>query len=114
MSSLTAIGNEMKRRLADVQKGYVEKALFGGLMLVLERRGERWRLALARTRTAPSQEEAAIVARDFGLPAGVEWQWLQKKNAKRKVTYYVAECTWVERNVKTSHSEKEGNNAHQN
>lgn len=107
--SLADIGKEMKRRLADVQKGYVEKALFGGLMLLLERRGETWRLALARTRTAPSQEEAAIVARDFGLPAGIEWAWRQKKNAKRKITYQVAECTWVERNITRA---EEGTNAH--
>lgn len=93
---LVAIGQEMKERLAGVQKGHVSRALFGGLILVLERRGQRWRLAVGRQTTAPSKVETEIVARDFGLPAGIQWNWTSRKNTKKKVTYQVAECEWQE------------------
>lgn len=101
---LVAIAEEMKQRLANVEKGHVVRHLFGGLMLVLERRGERWRLAIGRTASPPSKTEAGIVARDFGLPDGIEWSWTTKKNAARKLTYQVAECTWIEQQVEGSHA----------
>lgn len=93
---LVAIGREMKQRLTGVQKGYVTRVLFGGLTLVLERRGSRWRLAVGRITMPPSITETQTVARDFGLPAGIIWTWTIKKNQKKKVTYQVAECTWIE------------------
>ena len=93
---LVAIAQEMRSRLAGVEKGHVVRHLFGGLMLVLERRGRTWRLAIGRTASPPSKTEAGVVARDFGLPDGIEWNWTTKKNTKKKVTYQVAECTWIE------------------
>lgn len=99
---LVAIAEEMKQRLAKVEKGHVVRHLFGGLMLVLERRGERWRLAIGRVGTPPSKTEASVVARDFGLPDGLEWSWTTKRNATRKLTYQVAECTWIEQQAEES------------
>lgn len=93
---LVAIAEEMKKRLAGVEKGYVSRQLFGGLMLVLERRGRTWRLAIGRTKAPPSKQEAALVARDFGLPPAIEWSWTTRKNKKHQLTYQVAECTWIE------------------
>ena len=93
---LVAIAEEMRRRLANVEKGHVSRQLFGGLMLVLERRGRQWRLAIGRTKTPPSKQEAALVARDFGLPDTIEWGWTVRKNKQQKLTYQVAECRWVE------------------
>ncbi len=93
---LVAIATEMRRRLADVEKGHVSRQLFGGLMLVLERRGRTWRLAIGRTKTPPSKQETAVVARDFGLPPAIEWSWTTRKNKKSKLTYQVAECQWIE------------------
>lgn len=99
---LVAIAEEMKQRLANVEKGHVVRHLFGGLMLVLERRGERWRLAIGRTASPPSKTEAGVVARDFGLPDGIEWSWTTRKNTKRKLTYQVAEVTWIEQQAEGS------------
>lgn len=100
---LVAIAEEMKRRLAEVEKGHVVRHLFGGLMLVLERRGRTWRLAIGRIKAPPSKTEAEVIARDFGLPDGIKWNWATRKNTKHKLTYQVAECRWVE--------EVEGNRA---
>lgn len=93
---LVAIAEEMRRRLDDVEKGHVTRQLFGGLMLVLERRGRTYRLAIGRTKTAPGRQEAALVARDFGLPSAIEWNWTSRRNTKHKLTYQVAECQWIE------------------
>lgn len=99
---LVAIAEEMRRRLANVEKGHVSRQLFGGLMLVLERRGRTWRLAIGRTKAPPSKQEAALVARDFGLPSAIEWSWTTRKNTKHKLTYQVAECTWIEQQAEGS------------
>lgn len=93
---LVAIGKEMKQRLAGVQKGHVSRALFGGLILVLERRGTRWRLAVGRVHAPPSKVEAETVGRDFGVPVGSKWTWTIKPNRKKRITYQVAECEWQE------------------
>lgn len=95
--TLTSIGNDMRARLANVEKGYVSQALFGGLIVVLERRGTTWRLAIGRTSVAPSKTEAKTIARDFGLSEGLEWSWATRRNRKQRVTYQVAQCTWIER-----------------
>lgn len=50
---LVAIAEEMRRRLAGVDKGYTSRQLFGGLVLVLERRSRTWRLAIGRTKAPP-------------------------------------------------------------
>lgn len=97
MSVLAGIAAGMKLRLAPVRKGALTKVLFGGLILVLERRDETWRLAIGRTGAAPSKTEADLVGAAFGVPAGADWHWTTKKNTKRRITYQVAEVTWVER-----------------
>jgi hypothetical protein len=106
--TLSTIGQEMKERLAAVEKGHVTKALFGGLMIVLERRGRLWRLALGRTKTPLSITEAQVVAREFGLPAGIEWHWEIKRNQKQKMVYQVAECRWLEDDERASEDERGG------
>lgn len=103
---LVAIGQEMKGRLANVEKGALSRVLFGGLVIVLERKGELWRLAIGRITTPPSATEAATVARDFGVPTGIEWAWTIRRNQKKKAVYQVAECRWIEREVT---SEDRGN-----
>ena len=96
MTTLTNVGKDMKGKLANVEKGYVSRALFGGLVVVLERRGTQWRLAIGRTRSAPSITEVEVIERDFGLPVGVQWSWASRPNRKKKITYQVAETTWIE------------------
>ncbi|MCL4862956.1 MAG: hypothetical protein KJZ93_26335, partial [Caldilineaceae bacterium] len=100
---------QMRAALTPVQKGYIHRVLFGGLHVLLERRDERWRLAIARIGTVPSQTEAATVARDFGLPAGIEWSYGQKpvknvnvgRGRQPRLKYNLLECSWIEREPET-------------
>lgn len=96
-NTLGRMGKELRERLANVEKGYLRRALFGGLQVAMERRGEQWRVAIARVGRPPSKTEAEVIARDFNLPAGAEWQWSIKPNRKLRVTFHVAEITWIER-----------------
>lgn len=97
MSMLAGIAKGMKERLAVVQKGVITKPLFGGLIIVFERRNDTWRLAIGRTGAIPSKTEAELVGTAFGVPAGAEWQWAVRKNKMQRLTYQVAEVTWIER-----------------
>lgn len=94
--SLATIAQNMRRQLVDVERGYVSRTLFGGLVIVYERRGATWRLAIGREASPPSKTEAVTVARSFGAPVGIEWSWTTKKR-KPRGAWHVAECTWIER-----------------
>lgn len=108
MGALEQMAQRMRAQLEPVQKGYIHRVLFGGLHEQLERRDERWRLAIARIGTVPSQTEAATVARDFGLPAGIEWSYGQKpvkvnvgRGRQPRLRYNILECSWIEREPET-------------
>lgn len=96
MDKLQNIAADMKGRLANVEKGWVQRALFGGLVIVLERRGRTWRLALGRTKAPPSTTETAVCQEAFRCPPDVEWSWSTRRNQKQKLTYQIAETTWLE------------------
>jgi hypothetical protein len=97
----TAWAEGMKARLDQRQRGYVQRSLFGGLHVALERNGRRWRLAVARERSWPSATERATIGRDFGAPSGVTWSLRQKVAQGRRfrpgTRLWVAECWWVQR-----------------
>lgn len=104
MSAIEQMAQRMRAQLEPVRRGYIHRVLFGGLHVLLERRGDKWRLAIARIGTVPSQTEAATIARDFGLPAGIEWAFSQRpakpkrgRGQSAKLRYNVLECTWIER-----------------
>lgn len=112
MNTLTKLATDMRQLIAPVQRGYVHRVLFGGLHLLLERRDETWRLAIARINKPPSETEAATVGRDFGVPDGTEWAYVQKpvkasigRARQPKLTYQVLECTWIERDSTISTKE---------
>lgn len=96
-NTLGRIGKELRERLMPVEKGYLRRTLFGGLEVAMERRGDQWRVAIARVGRPPSKTEAEVIARDFQIPSGIEWAWTVKPNRKLRVTYHVAEVTWIER-----------------
>lgn len=105
MSAIEQMAQRMRNILHPVQRGYVHRTLFGGLQVLLERRGDQWRLAIARIGATPSSTEVAVIARDFGLPAGIEWSYGQRpvkanvgRSKQPKLKYNVLECTWIERN----------------
>lgn len=109
-NQLTKIAATMRAMLASQPRGYVRRALFGGLQVAMERRDQAWRLAIARIDKAPSAIEARVIARDFALPEGCEWAWTVKthkrtipqigrggaKTKEIKTKYHVAETTWIE------------------
>lgn len=108
MNQLEKMAGQMRRQLEPVQCGWVHRVLFGGLHIGLERKEDTWRLAIARTDVSPSAIEAETVAKAFHL-VDAQWSWTQKHHQKtkrnrqgaavstRKITYRVAECTWIER-----------------
>lgn len=106
---LETIAHEMHQKLDSVEKGFVSRALFGGLVIVYERRHTWWRLAIGREKGPPSKTETDVIARDFGVPAGVEWSWLVKPRKTKQrngqtssrgiLVWHVAEAVWIEREL---------------
>lgn len=94
MGPLDGIAANMRMQLASAEKGWVQRALFGGLSLVLEKRGRTWRLAIGRIGKPPSETEAKVVGAALASPAAMEWSWGQRK--RKKLTWWVAECVWEE------------------
>lgn len=100
MSALEFMAQQMQERLNSCRKGYIHRVLFGGLHVLLERRHDTWRLAIARIGKVPSQVEVDTVARDFGVPTGIEWSYGTrpvKRGKQPRLTYHVRECTWIDR-----------------
>ncbi len=90
---LRLIAAEMRSRVKDVKKGWVQRNLFGGLSVVLERRDDQWRLALARPNTLPSEVEERVAGEAFGVPDGAAWE-RGTKPGKRGARLWVTECRW--------------------
>lgn len=101
---LTTIASSMRQQLEATSKGFVSRALFGGLVIVYERRHQTWRLAIGREASPPSKTETEVIARDFDVPAGIEWNWATRspKRKGRAPQWRIAECTWIEQ--ETSHA----------
>lgn len=96
---LTTIAQTMRAELDAVEKGAVKRQLFGGLVIVYERRAQQWRLAIGRLGSPPSKTEAEVIGAAFAVPAGIEWSWTERKQPAKKLTYRVAECEWIESEV---------------
>lgn len=80
---------------------YVYRQLAHGLMFVLQPVGEnRWRLAIARHDTHPSDTELDIVRNAFGIPAGVDFTKDKYERAATKgpgtLTYYRLQAEWLD------------------
>ena len=98
--SLPELASQMRQILMESDRGHVWVVLPRGLSIIMERTitNNKWRLACGRVGVDPSQAEVAIVARDFKIPAGIEWRWLQRpdKRPGKRIVYRIAECTWIE------------------
>lgn len=88
--TLTGIAEDMRTILDGSEAHYVVRKLSGGLVLVLHKLDDRYRLACGRKTSAPSAEEVLVVAAAFAVPEGTEVQ-----HAKRN-GYHVAEMSWRE------------------
>lgn len=92
---LKGMADEMRSRLKEVQRGWIQRHLFGGLSIVLERRDQQWRLALGRTTALPSTTEERVAAEAFGVPEGTQWERGLKRDRKKQ-QWLVTECVWTE------------------
>lgn len=99
MSRLIQIAGEMRRMIERTDARFVHRKLSGGLELVLERRDERWRLALGRLDRFPSETEMALCLSAFGAPADVTPRQVVRERAGKTdgLRYQVVEATWIER-----------------
>lgn len=76
-----------------------ELRLARGLLVVLERTGLRWRLALGREDVWPSTAEIAICGAAFGAPVGAGESSKEVKSTTktgRELRYKVVELVWTE------------------
>ena len=94
---LEGMAAEMRTLLQGSQAQWVQRRLPRGLEIVLQRKGERWRLALARPDVWPSDDEIANCLRAFKLLDLVEEQ--HRLPAKGRQPYYVVEMCWREAEV---------------
>lgn len=69
-----------------------------GLVLSAKRIDRRWQLAAARTDVYPSDQEALIIARAFGVPIGTDPEWQIKKQRTQLATidWHGIVWTWLE------------------
>lgn len=88
-SAMEGLAAGMRKRLVR-KEGTAVRRLARGLVLVLDRAGDQWRLACGRLEVFPSTEEVWICARAFGVPAGTEPAFVERNG------YWVAELRWVE------------------
>ena len=95
MATLKETAAQMRLLLSGTQKGYVTKSLYRGLHVLLERRADTYRLAVARTRLAPGLKEMEIVGRAFAVPVGTTWAPGKPKNPHAQ-GFIIMECQWQE------------------
>jgi hypothetical protein len=96
--SLTTIAQQMRAK-AEVE-GTAYRGLRNGLCLLLSHQGGEWTLALWRVDTLPSDNEVAVIRRDFDIPAHAtesapdQIAWLDER--RRGVDAPIV-LTWTER-----------------
>lgn len=89
--ALDLIAAEMYSRTYELSQGWCYRPLHNGLRMVLQRLDDnQWRLAIARHKVYPSDTEAAICGRVFGVPVGSEPEKVQRSGV------YVIEWKWRE------------------
>lgn len=100
-AKLQAIADRMRAAVAAKPFGWVNHTLPGGLDLVLSHNGEKWRLALRREKVYPSEVEADILTRAFGVAEGTEPN--RRKSChevnpvtQRPIQWQVIEYNWIE------------------
>lgn len=99
-SKLALIAEHLRTAVAPKPFGWVNHTLPGGLDLVLSHNGEKWRLALRREKVFPSELEANILTRAFGVAEGTEPKRRQYRevhpNTQRRIQWQIIEYNWIE------------------
>ena len=98
MTKLQQLAADMRHIIDTTGAAYCHHKLSRGLELVLQRTDRRYRLALGRTDTAPSDTEIELCMDAFNVPAGAEPHHVVKirQGKTGKLIYHVAELTWTE------------------
>lgn len=98
MSRLIQIAGDMRQMIERTDARFVHRKLSGGLEVVLERRDERWRLALGRLDRFPSETEVALCLAAFNAPAEVTPRQVVRERAGKTdgLRYHVVETSWIE------------------
>lgn len=98
MTKLQQLAADMRHIIDTTGAAYCHHKLSRGLEIVLQRTGRRYRLALGRTDTAPSDTEIELCMAAFNVPAGAEPHHVVKirQGKTGKLIYHVAELTWTE------------------
>ena len=90
----------LRKELAGIDNGWRQVPLLGGMTVVLQRNGEKWRLALGREGYAPTDVEVDTLSKAFRVPPGSEPRWSKKTRIMprtgRKAEYHIAEVLWEE------------------
>lgn len=100
MRDLKTFANAL-RSLADTSpKREASCPLGGGLRITLHREDTQtderiYTLSAAHLHSAPQPDDLTPIARAFGAPDGVEWNWYGKTQSGGR--YYTAWCRWHER-----------------
>ena len=98
--TLGAIATTMRQMIEGSNLRFAHRRLANGLELVLDRKDDRWRLALGRPDVAPSDHEIEICRAAFGVPVDTETKASRKErtNPKTNITleWHVCEMTWME------------------
>lgn len=95
----------MRTALVYKESGAIKRALFGGLVAILERNGSTWRLSVERDAKPPTKDEIADIAKAFGLPGDIVWSRTMREQVRvvggsaktYKTRVFVAETMWVEK-----------------
>lgn len=98
MSKLIQIAGDMRRMIERTDARFVHRKLSGGLEIVLERRDDRWRLALGRLDRFPSDTEMAVCLAAFNAPEdATPHQVVRNRPGKTDgLRYHVVETSWIE------------------
>jgi hypothetical protein len=81
----------MRLALLEVQTGYKQTAYFGGVVVLLQRNGSRWRVAAKRHNgRAVESKDLDAIARAFGLRTDCRW----RRREEDKTRDVVHECIY--------------------
>ena len=99
-SKLQMLAERLRTAVAAKPFGWANHTLPGGLDRVFSHNGEKWRLALRREKVFPSEVEADILTRAFGVAEGTEPKRRQycevHPDTQRRIQWQIIEYNWIE------------------
>lgn len=92
------VAADLLRQAKQAEGEIVRHRLERGLVISAKRIDRQWHLAAARPDVYPSDAEAVVVARAFGVPLGTEPEWTvrKQKTALAVVDWHGIVWKWLE------------------